>query len=267
MWALLASGRLLPWGLLALGLSAISVGVVAVSAPKGVRALHVGMLALVLVVVTGTITVGSVMRQRVAIDRSTDDLTAEDAEHARKAVYDETLTLAKLGGALAAIGLVLGAAAVVRGALADYAEAEKNGESDEWTIPLGAAVLAAIALFSTVAAATPLVMGMPGKNVPAAQKKIADAEKLLEAGSFSEGCSMLEQAFQEGAAVDGPRKDTIGGLVTECFNQRIDRALASEPGARKTELEGLKASKLPLDDAQRKRVDEELTHLAKETTP
>jgi len=266
MWALLASGAFLPWCVLALGLSAISVGVVAVSTPKGRRSMLVGVVTLLLVAVTATVTTAGVMRARVTVDR-TEETTTDAAEAARKVVYDRTLALAKLGAALSLIAFVLGTASAIRGAVADYEAADAKGESEEWTIPLGPAVICAIALFSTVAAGTPLVMGMPKKDFPAAEKDLADAEKLLGEGKFVEGCAALDKAFQEGAAPQGLRKGTIEGLVTECFDQRIDRALSSEPGARKTELEALKASKMPLEDGQTKRLDEALAASAKEASP
>ena len=128
-------------------------------------------------------------------------------------------------------------------------------------------IMRTAAVLAVTASATPLIMGMPGRGSPAAQKKVGEAQKLLEDGNFSEGCTKLDEAFQEGATSEVVHGGEVEGLVTECFNVRVDRALASPPKERVEQLDALSTSKLPLEAAQKERLAAELERAKAEPAP
>ncbi|MBK6513413.1 MAG: hypothetical protein IPM79_05685 [Polyangiaceae bacterium] len=255
--------------ILAVGLLAVGAGVLSLVRSKQRVGAKIGLAALGLTALAATLTVGAVMSFRMRADRAAKDLEEPTRTKVVLAAYERTSSLSKLSLVLGVVALGTAAAGTMRGLGAKEegapdkpADAEAElGEMSDSTLGLGALVVGALALFSLVAVFMPLVMKPPGLELdeddPA--RKFRDAEALLTDGKVAEGCAALEDAYAQGADPKRAKLRSVEGLVTECFDQRLDGALnaASKEDFDKA-LSELEKTKMPLDDGQRKRLDDAL---------
>lgn len=268
--------------ILAIGLAAVAAGVLSIRWGKRRLGAKVGVAGLALSALCATLTVGAIMNQRVNADRAAKDLEEPARTQLIQSAYGSTSALSQLGLALGAVAFGASVVGTLRGLAAkeegapprpepspDDAEA-RMGELSDSTLGLGALVLGALALFSLVAAFMPLVMKPPGLDLGADDpaRKFREAEALLGEGKVAEGCAALEQAYVEGADPQRAKLRSVEGLVTECFDKRLDGALnASTKEDFVRGVNELERTKMPLSDSQRKRLDDALATRDKVNAP
>ncbi|NUP11405.1 MAG: hypothetical protein HOW73_35620 [Polyangiaceae bacterium] len=264
------------FAILAAGLAAIVAGALAVASSKERLGAKVGLGALGLVAITCTLTVAGVMRARIATDQAVKTLEEPLKTQLTVKGYAESSNLSKLGVALGVLGLVGAAIGTLRGLAVKEGEAKPQaadgeagataapeepqlGEMSDSMLGLGALVVGSLALFSLVAAFMPLVMKPPGLDLPADDpaRKFREAETLLSEGRAPEGCAALEEGFQKGGDPKKAKLRSVEGLVAECFDKRIDEALAAgSPEDFQRLVTDLEGTKMPLDDTQKKRLSD-----------
>lgn len=251
------------------GLGSIVTGLLAIAVSnRSKNGAKVGLLALGLVAATATVTVVAVMGARLRVDRAVAELAEPDKTLATQAGYSRSTGLSKLGAALAGVGFVASVIGTMRGlsvreraARADSKREPELGEMSDSSLGLGVLVVGAIALFSVVASAMPLVMKAPGLDLapddPA--RKFRDAEAMLSDGRVEEGCAALEEGFAKKADPKKAKIRSVDGLVTECFDQRLEQAMSAADAEEFDRVTtALQETKMPLDESQRKRLDDAL---------
>lgn len=265
------------FAILATGIAALVAAFLALAWSKRPYGAKIGVLALGLVAVTGTLTAGTVMRSRITTDHAAQTLDEPEKTLYVQKGYDASANLAKLGVALGAVALVAAIIGTLRGLTArapspseagptsevhpssEQGDGEpRNGDASDSMLGLGALVVGGIALFAVAAAFMPIVMKAPGLDLEADDpaRKFRDAEAHLSEGRVQEGCAALEEAFAQRADPKKAKVRSVEGLVTECFDTRLERALAaSSPEEFDQVVSELENTKMPLDASQKERLE------------
>lgn len=261
--------------ILSLGLAAVVTGLLAVANAKKRLGAKIGLAALILVTLTCSVTVGVSMTTRLKTDRASMAIDEPERTQFITAGYAAASGLAKMGVGFGVIAFIAAVMGTMRGLAVkeppkgdepppssmaiDSKREPQMGELSDSTLGLGSLVVGALAFFSIAAAFMPLVMKAPGGELKADDpaRKFREAEGLLSDGNVEGGCAALEEGFAQGGDPRRARLRSIEGLIAECFNQRIDRALAASSAEEFAKVVGeLETTKMPLDDAQKKRLAE-----------
>ncbi len=254
--ALFAHGTL-AYILVGLGFAALATGLLALAVSRSTPGLWVGLVSLVLTLGCATTALVGTIAGRAKVERAAADATLADAQQIRENGYKLTREIAEAGFGFGFSALVLGGAGTT---IALLRRRRKNPEAQGLGVPLGAIVLGSVCAFSVMATATPLFMGVPGKPVAADDpaRKFLSAEQHLSDGRIGQACLDLDEAYRAEAKPDKVKLRNVDALVSECFEQKMEAALAaSSLEDRDRELDWLAASKLPLSDAQRGRLASE----------
>jgi hypothetical protein len=285
------------WLVLALGLVAIAVAGSALA--RVVRAARPGKLvgahvlgAFVACAVAALGTAGTVHRTRRAVDVGSESMGPVAREQARRAGHRVSLVDAALGTATGAVGLGFAIAAalsllarrtelgrIVPDALrsgpdrtgqeprsearaSSSLEADPNELSDEQSdssFALGSLVLGGFATFGLAASAMPLLLPLPGRDLPDADPGwgLVEAEHELSEGNASLGCAKLWDALSSGANAERARVGNVDGMKRECVEQRLEWSLGgADPIEAKPALDALLAEGIDLEPALRTRVEQ-----------
>ncbi len=259
----------------ALGVAAVAVGGVSIALAKARTGAKVGLAALALVAATGSATVAGVMSHRMRTDRAATQLEEPTKSAYERQGYDQSASLAKVGLFFAAIAFVtavvgtLKGLGIHRGAKPLTAPESKRPpgsetaptEENESMLGLGSLVVGSLAMFSIVAMFMPLVMKPKGTDLPADDPalKLREAERLLSEGKFKEGCAALEEGFKRHADPGKAKVRSIEGLVSECFDQKLEAALSAPDAATFDALTAeLRETSMPIDDAAKRRLESAL---------
>lgn len=277
------------FGILAAGMAALVTGMLAVAFSQARLGAKFGVGSFALIVIESSLTLIGVMGHRIRAEHAAETLAEPERAQLLAAAHVQSAALAKLGAGFAGVALALAILGVVRGLTAHAKSQHKPqsaksppasaraGKSDddppevdvaalgESSLGLGALVLGCMATFSLIATLMPLILkteknGLAGD---ASTEKYREAARRLEAGEFSDGCAALDEAYK--GARDPKRfgKDAPG-LVSECFEQGLERAEAAPDAAERDRvLASLKDSPLPFSDEQKKRLAEATTAAAR----
>lgn len=258
--------------ILSLGLGAVVTGMLSVAFSKSRLGAQFGLGAFALIVVESTLTLVSVLGHRIRAERAVEALGDADRTRLLEVARIQSNALAKLGVAAAAIALVLAILGVVRSLTAtskraDAPASKKKAEAEavdvatlgDSNLGLGALVLGCMAVFSVTASVMPLILktAKNGIAADAPTQKFREAEKHLEVGELAEGCTLLSEAWKGSSDPARAFGKTAPALVSECFEQNLERALnAPDAAERDRVLASLRESPLPISDDQKKRLAE-----------
>lgn len=254
--ALFAHGAL-AYVLVGLGFAALATGLMSVALARSRATPSLGILALVLTLGCSTSALVGTIAGRANIERVAAEAEPTERQRVREEGYRVTKEIAQAGFGLSLPAFIL---AAIGTTLAILKQRRKHPDEQGMGVPLGAIVLGSVCAFSVIATGTPLLMGVPGKELapddPA--RKFLTAEEHLAEGRVAEACVDLDDAYRAEAKPSKVNARSVESLVSECFEQKLAQA-GSAPSIeeRDKSLEWLAGSKLPLSEGQRARLEDE----------
>lgn len=254
--ALFAQGAL-AYVLVGLGFAAVASGLLSLALARSHASPVVGIVALALTLGCTTTALIGTIAGRSKIERVAAEAEPTERQRLREEGYRVTREIALAGFGFALPAFILGAAGTT---LAILKRRRKQGPEQGLGVPLGAIVLGSVTAFSVIATGTPLIMGVPGKEIAADDpaRNFLRAEELLGEGRIGEACVALDDAYRADAKPSKVNVRSVESLVGECFEQKLAQADAAPSlEARERELEWLAGSRLPLTEAQRARLEDE----------
>ncbi len=256
------------------GLLAVMAGVMSLALSRSRFGAAFGAVGLVLCLLTTSASVVGAMGARIEAERSIESADSEQREATMQAGAQKSRALAKLGTGFGLVAFGLSAFGMwkvlwrraraaagpksTRGEEAPSSRAFDPMSPFESTRGIAAVVLTGLALFTVLGAAMPFLVPSPGGgSLVKGAEKFSDAEKLLADGNFEQGCAMIEAAFAEGLDPKRARVKNMEGMVSECFENKLGKALnGAPPDERARILADLATSKMPMNEEQQRRLAE-----------
>ncbi|MBL9022580.1 MAG: hypothetical protein JNL21_10295 [Myxococcales bacterium] len=254
--ALFAQGAL-AYVLVGFGFAAVAAGLLSVALARSHASPAVGIVALALTLGCSTTALIGTIAGRTRIERVAAEAEPSQRQKVREEGYRVTREIAQAGFGFTLPAFILGAAGTT---LALLKRRRKQPDEQGLGVPLGAIVLGSVAAFSVIATGTPLLMGVPGKELAADDpaRKFLLAEEQLAEGRVGEACVALDEAYKAEAKPSKVNVRSVEALVSECFEQKLGQADAAPSlEERDRELEWLAGSRLPLNETQRARLEDE----------
>lgn len=252
------------------GLAAVTTSILSLMFATHRSGAKLGLSALGLVALTCTLAVVVVMRSRLHTDRAAMTLEEPVRSQRIEAGYARANGLAKMALVFGGSALMVGIVGTIRSLSSLKAREDEErgsardpqlGELSDSMLGLGALVVGALAVFSVAAVGMPLLLKPPRSELAADDPAhgFTKAEQLLAEGKVGEACQSLEAAYAAAAEPTKARVRSVEGLVSECFDKKLESALsASSPEDFDRIAAELQATKMPLNEGQKKRLNEAL---------